>query len=142
MPEFKVRELTVAEKACLGCTLFAPVCNGTDKGCRYIEITRTPKVGGRNLVDWHSPESRAKAAAKTSDTLRTAAGWVRDANGEWMAKPCSACREVKPLEAFYKSGKAFAAKCRTCWRSSALSKKGTSRQEVVALVRESREQTA
>jgi len=120
MAELEIRELTEAEQSCLKCTLFAPVCDGNDKGCRYVQIVRSPSVrSSKQMSAWHTPESRAKAAAKTSETRRTAGGWLRNENGEWIAKPCNKCGQLLPLSAFYKQGCSLSTKCKSCLKRSA-----------------------
>lgn len=115
MPEIEIRELTEAESECLKCPLFAPVCDGNDKGCRYVQIVRFPVKSPQQMAAWHSPESRAKAVEKR----RLAFGWVRDAT-DWIAKPCGACGEVLPLGAFYGStATEISGKCKPCHRRAA-----------------------
>ena len=36
-----------------------------------------------------------------SDHLKIHAGWVRDKNGKWIAKPCKDCGEKLALDKFY-----------------------------------------
>ena len=46
---------------------------------------------------------------------RIHAGWVRDDEGHWVAKPCTDCGEVLSLDSFYeRKGLAPSAKCKKC----------------------------
>jgi len=52
---------------------------------------------------------------------RIHAGWVRNEQGEWAAKPCNACGEVFPLDRFYpRKGYTPSALCRTCHNAAIL----------------------
>ena len=45
---------------------------------------------------------------------RIHAGWTKS-KGEWYAKPCKVCGELKPLTEFYRQGKIWQSKCKPCW---------------------------
>lgn len=140
----EIAPLNAAEKECLNCAL--DICDDRSKECRYVQITRqhalhTPSVRGGSGAAWHTPESRAKAAAKTSETRRLQSGWLRDAAGNWTAKPCISCKEVLPLDAFYRNRTTGfpSGQCKPCHRRTLkLSYKGSTRQEVMDSVREMR----
>ena len=48
-----------------------------------------------------------------SDHKRIHAGWTKS-GGEWYAKPCRGCGELKPLTEFYRQGEGWQAKCKPC----------------------------
>ena len=48
-----------------------------------------------------------------TDHKRLHMGWTRE-GGEWYAKPCKVCGELKPLTEFYRMGKIWQAKCKPC----------------------------
>lgn len=50
-----------------------------------------------------------------SDHQRLHAGWVRGEDGQWAAKPCTACLEILPLTEFYpRKGYTPSARCKAC----------------------------
>ena len=53
----------------------------------------------------------------TKDHTRIHGGWVKDGS-EWVAKPCGACGEVKPLKAFYKKRAGYSTHCKICHRAN------------------------
>lgn len=55
-----------------------------------------------------------------SDHQRVHAGWVRDTTGNWIAKPCTECESILPLNAFYPRGlnRTPSAKCRECHKAA------------------------
>ena len=47
------------------------------------------------------------------DHRRIHSGWLGDESG-WTHKPCSRCKEMKPLDEFYKQKKGYQSMCKAC----------------------------
>jgi hypothetical protein len=50
-----------------------------------------------------------------SEHRRIHAGWVKNGDGDWIAKPCSSCGEILSLDNFYeRKGHSPSALCKKC----------------------------
>jgi len=84
------------------------------------ERANGPKPKGTEIH--HKDEDKANYALANLELLtnsehqRIHAGWLRDENGNWTAKPCTRCAQVLPLSAFYpvKTRNRPSALCRAC----------------------------
>lgn len=88
------------------------------------ERANGPKPAGHDIH--HRDENKANfdldnlELLTCADHQRLHAGWVKDAEGAWIAKPCTQCHEVLPLHSFYpRKGYTPSAKCKRCHNEAA-----------------------
>lgn len=126
MEKIKIPELFRGHKVWIGPKGYPMIwINGKNKMLHEFVWEQKNGPKPKNSVIHHKDLDKANYDIKNlqlckdeSEHRRVHAGWIKNEDGEWVAKPCTGCHKIFSLDEYYqRKGYTPAPKCKRCYNA-------------------------